>query len=410
MKKLLLVFLLIMMVPSMVWGVSLPETYSDKVLIYDLTEDKVLLEKKSDERSNIASLTKIMTTITAIEKNSNLKEKITITEEMLAGIPWDASIAGLKKEEVYTLEDLLYASILPSGADATQAIAVHTSGSVKAFVQDMNDLAKKIGVEDTNFVNVTGYDVENHYSNIQDVLKILKHALENNTFKKIFCTKQKTLENGKVVNSTLITYNRLMGLDTSRILGSKTGFTAKAGVCIAALIKSNDHDLLLITLGAPYVYGNFYNLRDALALTDFMDKNFDNLKVVKQGDVVLTLPVELSKVDSYEIRATKDVFKYLPVDYEKDKFEAVYEGKENLSFKDIKGNTLGEVSYYYDGEFLAKEKVSLETDIDADVLKVAKYYGVPLCIGLGIFIAFLIVAGVIKKFIRKQKRKKRKKV
>ncbi len=408
MKKILLIVLFISIFPFAVYAVSLPETHSEKVLIYDLTDDKILLEKKSEERSYIASLTKIMTTITALEKNAELQKEITITDAMLAGIPWDASIAGIKKDEVYTLEDLLYASILPSGADATQAIAIHTSGSVKNFVEEMNTLAKKIGAKDTNFVNVTGYDVENHYSNAQDVLKILKYALNNKTFKEIFCTRQKTLGNGKVINSTLVTYNRLMGLDTSRILGSKTGFTSKAGVCIAALIKSNNHDLLIITLGAPYVYGNFYNLRDALTLTSFMDENFMEQAIVKKGDIVKNLPVELSKVETYGILAGKDVLKYLPIDYDKDKLEITYDGQEDLSFKDIKGNTIGEISYYYDGEFLTKEKVILESDIDVDILKVAKYYGVPLCIGIGCFITAIIVFSVIVKIVKKSKKKHRK--
>lgn len=407
MKKVLLTILLIL-IPVGVFAIELPNTYSDKVLIYDLTEDKILLEKKSDEKANIASLTKIMTTITAIEKNEDLKKEVTITDEMLRGIPWDASIAGLKKDEVYTILDLLYASILPSGADATQSLAVASSGSVKKFVEDMNLLAKKMGVENTNFMNVTGLDVDEHYSNAQDVLKILKYALENETFKEIFCTKQYTLPNGKVVNATIVMYNRLMGLDISRILGSKTGYTSKAGVCIAALVKSNGHDLLIITLGAPYVYGNFYNLRDALSLTSFMDENFKTQTVIQKGEAVKSLEVKLSKIESYEIHASKDVMKYLPVDYDKSKIKAIYDGEEILSFRTIKGNTIGEMSYYYDDEFIAKEKVVLEENIDVDVLKVVKHYGIPLLIGIVIFIFVIVVFVTILKIIRKIRKKRRK--
>lgn len=405
MKKMLLILMFIF-IPVGVWSLELPETHSERVLIYDLTEEKLLLEKGSDEKTYIASLTKIMTAITAIEKNADLKNEVTITDAMLAGIPWDASIAGIKKDEVYTVEDLLYASLLPSGADATQALAITSSGSIKKFVEDMNVLAKKIGAEDTNFVNVTGLDVDNHYSNGQDVLKILKYALNNATFRKIFCTKQYTLGNGKIVNSTLITYNRLMGLDTSRILGSKTGFTSKAGVCIAALIESNEHEILIITMGAPYVYGNFYNLRDALSLTKFIDENYGYQTVVKKDEVVKTLEVELSNIEKYGIRASKDLTVYLPIDYDKEKLVVEYVGEEVLSFKDIKGNTIGEISYYYDGKLLGKEKVSLDRDIDADVLKVAKHYGIPLAIGIGSLVLFMIVISTIAKIVKKRRRKR----
>lgn len=382
--------LIIILFPFYVNALELPELYSDKVLIYDLTDSKILMQKNSNERANIASLTKIITTITAISKIDDLNKEVIISNDMLRNIPSDASVAGLKVGDKLTVKDLLYASILPSGADATQALAVTASGSVKNFVEEMNLLVKKIGAGDTHLVNVTGLDADGHYSSAQDVLKILKYSLENPIFKEIYCTKEYKMSNGKVVKTTLNTYNRLMGLDVSRIKGSKTGYTSKSGLCIAALVSSNNHDILIITLKAPYVYGNFYNLRDALKLINFIDDNYDYQVLVTEETKVKTLNVELSKIDYYDIYASKSISKYLPDDYDKEKITIKYIGKNELSFWDKKDTKIGEVEYYYDGELLDKESVFLNQKIKCDFSKVIKKYRIIIIIGVLIIIMALI--------------------
>lgn len=397
MKK--IVLFILCLIPISVSSIALPDTYSDKVLLYDLTEDKLLLEKNSDERANIASLTKIMTTITAIEEIPDLEKEVTITSDMLAGIPYDASVAGLNIGETFSARDLLYASILPSGADATQALAFTSSNGIAAFVEKMNTLAEKIGAKNTHFVNVTGLDIENHYSTASDILLILKYALQNPTFKEIYCTKEYTLANGKTINATIKVYNRLMNLDTSRILGSKTGYTSKAGVCIAALISTNGHEVLIITMGAPYVYGNFYNLKDALALTQFLDSHFQNQNLMTTEDTIIELPVSLSKTDMYKVHPNENITKYLPKDFDNSLFDYQYNGKEKLSFRDKEQSKLGTIKYFYNGELIKEEELFLKEDLKISWKKVVKKYGY-------ILIVILILLLYIQKR-RKHNRKKR---
>lgn len=398
MKKILI--MLILFIPSIVFALDVPDIHSNKYLIYDLTEDKILHEKGLTDQTSIASLTKIVTTITAIEKNPNLDKKVTITNKMLSGIPWDASVAGLKVGDTLSIMDLLYASMLPSGADATQVLAIESSGSVKDFVIEMNELVKKIGATNTNFVNVTGYDVDNHYSTLEDLIKIIKYALENKTFKTIFETKEYTMSNSKKVYSTIAKYNKDMNLDTSRIIGSKTGFTGNAGICIAATIKSNDHDILIITLGAPYIYGNFYNLKDALTLTQFIDENYKNEILSKKGDFVKTLPVEYSKVNEFDVISNDEITKFLPIDYDKSKFSVKYNGKETLSYKDKKNDIIGKIDYYYDDELIGSENVILNINLEKDYSKIL-YKNRFIFIGIigiiNLIIIFLIIMRKRKK-------------
>ncbi len=400
MKKIIL--LIILLIPFNVFAESFPELYSEKYIVYDITDSKILESERTDERSNIASLTKIMTTITAIEKIDDLDEEVLITEEVFNGLPWDASVAGLVAGDVLTLRDLLYASILPSGADATQALAIHLSGSVASFVDDMNTLAQEIGMTSSHFVNVTGLDIDDHYSTLEDLLKLLLYSLKNPTFKEVYTTRSYTMTNGKTVRSSVEGYNRLMNLDTSRILGSKTGFTDDAGLCISALFESSGHEMLLITLGAEYIYGRYYNILDALNIIEYIDYNYSYQELLSAGSVIQKLPVELSTIDNYDIKNSEAIELFLKDDYDVSKFNYVYEGIDDLSFTDENGTVLGTVSYYYDNELIKTEEIVLDRDINIDFVKVFfKYQGV-IIISLGVVVVIVFIS-------RRKKRKKRKK-
>lgn len=359
MKKIVLFILCFFTFTINVFALDDPTLYSKNYCLYDLTDDKIIYEKNIQERTNIASLTKIMTTITAIEKINNLDDYVTITSEMLSNIKYDASLAGLKIGDKLTYKDLLYASILPSGADATQALAYSLSGSINNFVNDMNTLAKKIGMENSNFVNVTGLDIDNHYSTVNDLLKMLQYALKNETFKTIYTTKSYTLSNGLVVDATVKKYNNLMKLDISRIIGSKTGYTNKAGLCISSIFESNNHEFIFISTNAEFIYGNYYNLKDNLNIINFMDKNYNNQTIVKSTDIIKTIPVNFSNIPKYDVHLSKDALTYLPNDYNKDDIKVNYNGKTSITFLD-NNKQIGKVTITYKDNPIYEEDILLK--------------------------------------------------
>lgn len=359
MKKIVLFILCFFTFIINVFALDDPTLYSKNYCLYDLTDDKMIYEKNIQERTNIASLTKIMTTITAIEKINNLDDYVTITSEMLSNIKYDASLAGLKIGDKLTYKDLLYASILPSGADATQALAYSLSGSINNFVNDMNTLAKKIGMESSNFVNVTGLDIDNHYSTVSDLLKMLQYALRNETFKTIYTTKSYTLSNGLVVDATVKKYNNLMKLDISRIIGSKTGYTNKAGLCISSIFESNNHEFIFISTNAEFIYGNYYNLKDNLNIINFMDKNYNNQTTAKSTDIIKTIPVNFSNIPKYDVHLSKDALTYLPNDYNKDDIKVNYNGKTSITFLD-NNKQIGKVTITYKDNPIYEEDILLK--------------------------------------------------
>lgn len=301
MKNIKCIFLLfsifaIIIFPRSLRALEFPTLHYHNAIIYDLTSDNVVYELNSKDKISIASLTKILTTITAIEKIDNLDDRVIYTKEMASLVRWDASTAGLIVGHTYTYRDLLYASILPSGADATVGLAISLDGSINNFVNDMNNLAKSIGMISSNFVNVTGLDSNNHYSTVEDLLKLLKYALNNNIFKTIYMTKEYTLTDGLNIKSTLYNYNS----DTSRIIGSKTGYTKNALLCMSAYFISNNEEYIIITAGTPKD-SNYYNIQDVLELINFIDNNYQEQPFINN---------EEKKVSFWKI-ITNSIVKYL---------------------------------------------------------------------------------------------------
>lgn len=289
MKKLILV--LIYFLPIAVHALDISNLNSEAVIVYDVNRNEIIFEQNSREEESIASLTKIMTVITAIENIEKIDDTVMITSEMLAGIYWNASVAGLKVGDAVTYRDLLYAAILPSGADATQVLAYAVSGSVDIFVAKMNELAKKIGVENTHYVNTTGLDQDGAYSTAYDQMLILDYALQNSMFKEVYTTKEYTLTNGLKVEASVRKYNQVLNLDTSKIIGSKTGNTDLAGLCMSALFYHEDHEMILITLGAERIDDLPYNLIDTLTIIDAVNQNYE----IPVNDVITTESVFLEK-------------------------------------------------------------------------------------------------------------------
>lgn len=372
MKKLL--YLILLLLPIKVLALDYPKLHYENVIIYDITEDKLLYENNSEEQRSIASLTKLMAIITAIEKVDDINKEIVYTTEMKKNVAWYASIAGLEVNKTYTFNDLLYGAMLPSGADATVALAYTSSGSLENFLKDMNELAKKIGMNNSNFVNVHGLDEDKHYSSAKDIQLLLTYSLKNELFKKIYTTKEYNLTTGKLLQSTVLRQGKKYNIDTTKILGSKTGFTANAGLCISVLMNDENHEIIIITLGAPSNENIPYNVTDALRLIDYIESNNNNQTIIKPNDYKLELKVNLSTKEKYTITSTKEITKYLPNDYNKEDIKIEYIGTKEVSYKDKKDTQIGNINYYYQDILLDSEPVFLKEEIKLSSEKLIMLY------------------------------------
>lgn len=223
------------------------DIYSEYGVLVDLENNCAVAERNADQKMYPASLTKIMTLIVAVENIENLDATFTMTNEIIAPLSeLHASVAGFSEGEVCTLRDLLYGMILPSGADASLALATYVAGSESAFVDMMNQKCAELGLENTHFVNTSGLHDDSHYSTALDFAVILKYAMDNETCRNVLSqfqyTTQITPQHPEGILLTSDLFARMYGdeADGFTIIGGKTGFTDQAGHCLATFAKNNE--------------------------------------------------------------------------------------------------------------------------------------------------------------------------
>ena len=401
MKKVLLFLLLLL--PFNVLALELPNVNSSVVLVYDLNEDKELFNKGGSEKREIASLTKMITIYTALEYEKDLNKEITITDQMRWAVNPELSIHKIQTGEKYTVDELLHMCMLESAADACMAVAFDIKGSEAEMAKLVNDKAQEMCMSNSNFINITGLDDSNNYSSAEDLLIFLKQALKNDKFREIFTNKKYDLRNGTSVYPTINMLSQMLNLDMSKILGDKTGFTDPAGLCLASLIQIEDHEMIMITLGAPPVLKEGYHIKDADTLLRFLEDNYNYEILYNKDSVIKTLDIELSKTDKYDIKVSEDVKRFLPKDYDTSLVSYKYEGKEVLSYLDKKDSKVGTIKYFYDNELLYEQDVIVDTDIELSIPKVLNKYKVHLIIG---FILIILLFIMIKLNHRKGKVRK----
>lgn len=346
------------------------EINSNNVILYNLNEDKIVYEQNSDEITSIASLTKIMTTIVAIENIDNLDEKVIIKEKDFNGL-YDASLAGFKVGDVVTYRDLLYGTMLPSGAEATQALANNISGSVSNFVELMNQKATELGMKNTHFVNTTGLDINNHYSTVFDVATLLKYCFKNEIFKEIFESTSYKTSNGYTLYSTFRYTAMKYGYKNDYILGAKTGYTDDAGKCLASIAYDKNNDILymLVSTGASTDTTDAYHIKDTSNIYTYYFENYSYVNLIEKGDLLVSIKTKYGKEEYANIYADKDISFYTKTDeFDKNKIKIIYEGIDTISFDNKKGDLLGKVNIYYDNEYINSLDIILNNEYKFSII------------------------------------------
>ncbi|KKR77054.1 MAG: Peptidase S11 D-alanyl-D-alanine carboxypeptidase 1 [Candidatus Levybacteria bacterium GW2011_GWA2_40_8] len=229
------------------YAASNVELSAQAALIYDLTQDEELYEKNSEIRLPIASLTKIMTAVIALE-NKKQDDRYYVSKSDLVG----ENSMGLTPGEVLTLEELLYGLILPSGNDAAEVLASSFVGGREEFVKAMNQKASSLGLENTNFTNPSGLEGDGkQYSTASDLLVIARYAIKNfPLFREVVSAVEKEIpytSNHKY----FYLYNETNLLTSyPGVRGVKTGYTPEAGLCLVTYLDYEGHEIIGVLLGS----------------------------------------------------------------------------------------------------------------------------------------------------------------
>ncbi|KWX74643.1 peptidase M15 [Paenibacillus riograndensis] len=249
-------------------------THARAAALIDVASGRLLYSSRGDEPMLIASLTKIMTALVAIE-NGDLQSKVKVGKNAFAK---EGSSLFLKQGEEMRLEDMLYGLMLRSGNDAATAIAEHVGGSEEGFVYLMNAKAEELGLQHTHFANPHGLDAEGHYSSANDLAVLTAYAMHNPVFKRIVKTQVKTADNPyEPWDYKWLNKNKMLRLYEGAD-GVKTGYTKKALRCLVSSATRDGQQLVAVTLND----GNDWN--DHAALLDYGFNHYPLKTLIKRGE------------------------------------------------------------------------------------------------------------------------------
>lgn len=296
------------------------KVYADAYMLINLDDSSfpIIAEKNKDKKKFPASLTKIATAMVTINNVPDLSAKTKASKSAIMALAnTGAQVAGIQVGEELTIEELLYLTMVHSACDACQILGEYVGGTVDNFVQMMNDWAKSLGCENTNFVNPDGLHDDNHYTTPSDMALMTLEALKNETFVRISTTKS-------------IKYKKLTFIHTNFMLdkfhityyyeyaeGIKTGSTSEAGYCVITKASKDGYNYLAIVMDSPIKKLKGIDTKcsfiDAATLFDWA---FDSLKystVIRKNDLVTEIPVNNGKdADTVQLVSKEDITTLVP--------------------------------------------------------------------------------------------------
>ncbi len=325
---------------------------AESAVVIEATTGRVLYEKNAHEKMPMASTTKVMTAIVALE-NGNLDDIVEVGPNA-SGV--EGSSIWLSVGEKMTLSDMLFGLMLASGNDAAVAIAEHIGGSVDGFVDMMNRKAQDIGAYNTHFANPNGLPIDNHYTTAYDLALISAYAMHNAMFCEIVKTQYKTLpweghEWDRVVkNKNKILWNYDGGN------GIKTGFTKDAGRCLSAAAQRDDMQLVSVVLAAPDMFN------DCMALMDYGFENYENSLIVKAGELVGEVAVDEGVEDSFPVYTMEDIY-YPLTQQEIEQLKKRVYIDDNVAAPVQKGQSVGHIDLWLGENKIQSVALSAPRDI-----------------------------------------------
>lgn len=405
----LFIFLILLNIPMLSFADEVSINSKAGVLV-ELSTGKILFEKNSTEKMFPASTTKIMTAILVLE-NSNLTDTVTVSSTALENIPTGYVTCNLQVGEELSVENLLYALMVPSANDAAYVLAEYIGGSVNGFSNMMNSKALELGCTNTHFVNPNGIHDEAQYSTAYDLYLIAKYAMQNETFRKLVSTTTYTLPATNKYPSAdrvLKTTNALINPNSKNYyykyaVGIKTGYTSEAGNCLVSMASRDGLEFISVTLGGGSTSSGL-NTRfvDTKKLFDYAYDNFTLTKLKEKNSIITTIEIENATKETKNLDLLIQDSITVINNKETDTEGILPEIKlnENLLAPIQAGDTIGTIKYTVDD--VEYSSVLLAS---TDVIEKPNYSILILICGIVLLIFGIVILPKKKNKKRKSKRK-----
>lgn len=361
---------------------SIPDTSNaEYVFLYNVNTDKMIYSKNAAQRMFPGSAVKIMTGLIICEKfGTQLDEKVTVTQEMI-----DLSVGGtIKLEEgmIVTVKDLLYGMLCGGGNDATVALAIYCSGSVQQFVNDMNDKAKSLKMNNTYYTNPTGLDDSSMYSTVSDILILAKEAYKNELYIDVSSamsyvyTPQGTNDEIKIFNrNALISNFYALGYRNLNAYGLISGNTSLGGYCTVTYSEINGTGYLCGAMNAKGDSDEIYSYTIVNSLLDYAFDNYSYVQIAEKNKFICTVNTKFALPENKKDAVVRcvimnDVFTltHNDVDLENKLEYRPYFYTEPLAAPVEQGVIVGGVDILYGGEVIGNAFLITEDSVEASNL------------------------------------------
>lgn len=384
-----------------------PQIYSEAGIVMDADSGAILYAKNIDNPHYPASITKMLTGLVALE-NNELTDIVTITPDDYNFLKRGDNHIGLKNDEQITMEDALHGTLLASGNEVAHAVASNTEGGYDNFIKLMNEKAKALGCQNSNFVNSHGLHDDEHYTSARDMALIASACFQNADFMRITGTKEYTIPTTNVTDETraIAQHHKMMFSWKSQYyeycVGGKTGYTDKALNTLVTLASKDGMNLVAVVL-RTHGSGNTYN--DTRAMLDYAFENFSKIPVTEDM-------VEVRGLESVDA----DAHVTLPSGITLEQLEHTVENPAAL------GDKSGKLIYTYEGQPVGEVEFSITDEFyneihgieDEKPIKKEKESSSILLIILTVVLIVIIVIAVLfllllvyVSYRRKQLKKKR---
>lgn len=323
---------------------------SQSSILIDGDTGRIFYEKNSHEKMGMASTTKIMTALLALE-NGELNDKVRIDSEAV-GI--EGSSIYLKEGEIISLKDLVYGLMLRSGNDAAVAIASHIGGSSEEFIDLMNKKAKSIGALNTNFTNPNGLSDDNHYSTAYDMALITREAFKQEEFRNI--VNSKSYKSNRIENNYFYNKNKTLS-EYDGGNGVKTGYTRKSGRCLVSSASRQGLNLISVSLNAPNWFSDNYKL---------LDYGFETYKpffIYDKGQFVKKIKIDKGTKEYLDLVTEDGLFFPLKED-EREKIKIHVQSLSDIELPIEKDQIVGSISVYLDSKLINEGNLIAKSSID----------------------------------------------
>ncbi len=389
--------------------------YSNVYYLASLDEDAVFFEKNASSKVPIAGFIKLIAAATAIEKWSNLGEKITVTSKNLSLVKYDYGIrtAGYKQGEKVSKKELINCLIIYSANDAASIIAYEVSGSLEAFIGEMQALMTKLGCNDTVIKNIHGFDEDGQYTTAKDLCKFIKHAISYPVFLDAFSSTSYTIaayddRDEKTVTSG----NKMMSSSISdyyhkSVTGGKYTMTDKAGECVAAISNMDGYSYIAIVMGGKLMNVDSDSSKENTCFTDtqrMLNWVYENIRyrvVVSPEQSITVIDVDAGKgTDTLRLVPEKETSALVPsnVNSASVSFEIVEGSVPKKVTAPIKaGDIMGQAKVYYAGEEITTVNLVASQDIERSTIgfimgKISNVVGSKLFLVLSLLILIACIA------------------